>query len=454
MKTSLKHIGLPLVLILALLFASCSGSKKYAKKAGKFEENGFYKQAANYYLISLRKKNTNIDARNGLIINGQKVMDEYLREFFLAHNAEEYKKSVYSYLEAIDYYQEVNETGITLKIPEYYEGYYNQDLELYLTELYSEGTELLSTGQYTKADAKFSEINKLKPNYKDADRLAILSKTEPLYIKAETSFDQEHYREAYNYYTAVIALDKNYKEAIEKREYAHQKAMLTLAILNKHDYYIPQTGKMNSYVLNKLVDSNNPFLVIVDRTNVDKILEEQKIGMNGAINQNSAITAGNLMGVKVVLLGKVLSYQKEEGRLYQEEVEAFKKVAYQVYDKTTKSNKTHYRYDKTHYTTYSQKNRAEVSYQYELISVETGQVLSSNVFSDNLDDNIHYATYAGEVKNLYPKPGANYSERRNMEALFKSRKKITSSTQMLTNIYNSISKQVANKIVDYEKSRL
>jgi hypothetical protein len=86
--------------------------------------------------------------------------------------------------------------------------------------------------------------------------------------------------------------------------------------------------------------------------------------------------------------------------------------------------------------------------------VETGQVLSTIVFSGNLDDFVSYATYSSNLKNLYPKPNANYSEKRKMDTLFESRKKIISSKQMLTNIYNSISKQVANKVIDYEKSRL
>jgi len=451
---SRTKLGLYFIALLSIITFACTGSKKYAKKAEKFEENGFYKQAADYYFISLRKKNTNIDARIGLIKNGQKVMDDYLREFFMAHSSEDYKKSVYSYIKVQNYYRKINETGVELKIPNYYQGYYDEDLKVYLSNQYDKGTELLSSGNYDQSDAIFTEINRLDPDFRDADKLAILSKAEPLYIKAEASFDKEHYREAYKHYTSVLKLDKNYKEASEKREYAHKKAMLTIAVLSENQFYPKETQQLNAYVSNQLVDANNPFLTIIDRSNVDKIVEEQKIGMNGTVNQNIAVSAGNLMGAKVVLLGKIVNMKKTDGRLNSKTVEAYKKVSYQVYDKSIKANKTHIRYDKTNYTSHYQKNVVELSYQYKLISVETGQVLRTGVYSDNIDDVLDYASYSGNLKELYPKPNATSSEKINLDRHINGKKTIKSTDQLIINIYNSISKQVSNKVIDYEKSRL
>ncbi len=449
-----KHLRIFILTVLAILFFACSGSNKYAKKAEKFEENGFHKQAAAYYLVSLRRKNTNIDARIGLINNGQKVMDDHLREFFLAHSDEDYKKSVYSFLTARSYYKEVNSTGVELKIPDYYEGYYKNDLEAYLTSKYTEGTELLNSGEYEQSNVIFTEINRLDPDFKDTDRLVILSKAEPLYMKAEAAFENEQYRYAYSYYTSVIKLDKEYKDSFEKREYAHQKAMFTIAILNEDQHYSRETTQLNAYVLNKLVESNNPFITVIERTSVDRISGGQKKGMNGAFDQNSAVSAGNLIGVKAVLLGKIIELKKVEGRMSQNRTMAYKKVKYLEYDKVTKTNKSKVRYDKVYYTSYHQRNMAELTYQYQLISVETGQVLSTDIFSGSLNDQLNYATYEGDTKLLYPKPNATLPEKNKLDGLINGKKTIKSISQLTTTIYNSLSKQVSSNVVDYEKSRL
>lgn len=439
---------------LSLLFSNCSGTKKYAKKAEKFAENGFYKQAADYYLISLRKKNTNIDARMGLITYGQKVMDDHLREFYVAHNSENHKKAVYSYLEAREYYGEVNKTGVELKMPDYYEDYYKEDLNKYLTSRYLEGSNLLNTNNYTDAHSIFAEINRLDPDFKDADQLALLSKIEPLYIKAEEAFDRSNYREAYNHYSSVLKHDNNYKDASEKRNYALKKATLTIAIINENQSFNTETEQLNAHVLKSIIDTKNPFITVIDRSNVDKIMAEQKIGMSGAVNQNSAISAGNLMGAKVVMLGKVTSLKKVDGRMTSNVVTGYKKVRYQVYDKKSKSNQTYVRYDKTNYTTYYKKNEVEVSYQYKLISVSTGEILKTDVFSVQLDDALNYANYDGNAKDLYPKLNATSTEKNRLDQLINGKKTIATPNQLISNIYDSISKKVADKIIDYEKNRL
>jgi hypothetical protein len=52
-----------------------------------------------------------------------------------------------------------------------------------------------------------------------------------------------------------------------------------------------------------LTQTNDPFLRIVDRENMDRILEEQRLSLSGVVDQETAVRVGNLMGAQAVLMG-------------------------------------------------------------------------------------------------------------------------------------------------------
>ena len=50
------HLKLIVAVIFIVLFASCTGSKKYFKAAEKLEKQGLVGEAAEYYYVSLERK--------------------------------------------------------------------------------------------------------------------------------------------------------------------------------------------------------------------------------------------------------------------------------------------------------------------------------------------------------------------------------------------------------------
>src|SRR5690606_18682759 len=108
-----------------------------------------------------------------------------------------------------------------------------------------------------------------------------------------------------------------YKEALQYKDKCLKQLQLSIAVLPiesanpnfnneiAEKYY----GKIVSEVLSK----NNPFIKVIDRVNLEKIIAEQKLALSGLVDQSTAAKAGLLMGANIVVTGKVLDMQIKEG---------------------------------------------------------------------------------------------------------------------------------------------
>lgn len=76
-------------------------------------------------------------------------------------------------------------------------------------------------------------------------------------------------------------------------------------------WWIRGDGKGVSEILvNKLVDSGN--FIVVERSKLDAILQEQNLGASGRVDTATAAQIGRLLGVDVVVLGSVTSFNIEK----------------------------------------------------------------------------------------------------------------------------------------------
>src|SRR5688572_6931951 len=80
--------------LMLLVIAACSGSKKYFKAAEKLEKQGLVSDAAEYYMESLQRKPTNVEARIKLKQVGQKYVSSLASEFFRNYNTQQLQASL------------------------------------------------------------------------------------------------------------------------------------------------------------------------------------------------------------------------------------------------------------------------------------------------------------------------------------------------------------------------
>lgn len=403
-----RIIAPALLLFAAALLAACTGSKSFAKKGAKLDEAGLYAEAAEMYLQSVQRNQKNVDAKIGLKKTGQQLLNDKLSAFFKAFSMGDATKgeAVDAFLAAQDYADRVQRLGVVLEIPDHYKTDFAQVKGQYLVQLYTEGQELMAKNDFKGAEQKFQRIGQLEPGYKDAGSLQSIAYMEPLYRSGKASLEGGRFRAAYNDLNKVVVKDAAYKDAKKLQDEALTKGQYSIAVLpfgaSSGTGAKPVVARVQAYAITALTEVNDPFLKVVDRENIERILQEQRLGLSGVVDENSAVQAGKLMGAQAVLMGSVIDYREEAGQLRRSNKDGFE--SYRVRELNKETNEYVYvtKYKPVKYAEYFQENKVFVSFTYKLVSLETGEVLLSKVVDREVEDHIYYASYDGNKDNLFP----------------------------------------------------
>lgn len=321
-----------------LLMSACSGSKKAYKRGLALEQADMLEEASSKYLEALDRNTNNLDAKIALKRVGQVVLDRRLSEVFKGNASDNHKAAVYAYLNAQEFNSNVKQRGVQLSVPGHYEQQFQESKAKYLEQLYEQGVEDLTEERFQKADAIFAEILRLEPEYKDVSTLRSSSTNEPLYRNGLKALDAKEFKEAYKLFDKIFRNDRTYKDAAELRAIAKKEATLTVSFLPFSNLTATRgvEEKFRVSLISQLTNMNHPFLEVVDRDNMEAILNEQKLAMSGLIDEKSAAKMGELLGVKAVLIGKVVEFRHNNGQLRGEERTAFESYTAQRYDSTLK----------------------------------------------------------------------------------------------------------------------
>ncbi len=443
-----------LFLVAGTLYA-CSGSKAMTKKAAKLEAAGDYTSAAQFYYNALQRKSTNVEARIGLKNAGQKVLNDHLDEVFKAHALEKHKETVYAYQKADAYKSKIGRMNVKLEVPEHYTTDYEDSREIYLNSLYEEGSSLMENEEYDKAEKVFAEIGRLNPEFKDADELKNVAYMEPLYKKGMASIEQEDYRSAYNYFDKVVKRSKTYKDALEFKEEALKAGRYTIALFPFENASGIKNieEKFSAYALNSLSGIKDPFVKIVDRENMDRIIEEQELSLSGIFEESSAAQVGDLIGAKAAVVGKVISYKETKNSVKKQSKSGFESYREKRYNK--EEDKTYYvtKYKSVRYYQYTGSNKVTISIQYKLVSLETGEVLLSQIVEKEAKDGVNYATYDGNKKNLFKnlngKADTSKGGKRSINGLLSGKREMKSTVDLANDLYKTVSKNLSADVTKY-----
>ncbi|MBU8892168.1 MAG: hypothetical protein KOO66_05280 [Bacteroidales bacterium] len=447
-----------LILGVILLITSCA-SKRYVKKAAKFEEAGLYEDAAEYYYQAVKKKDSNVDGKLGLRKTGQMTLDRKLADFTSAYKQSDYKKAVYNYLDAEKYNNKIKAVNVDLDFPEYHKEYYEEAKGDYLNKKYADGVDKLNREDFTAALTVFEEIKGIDANYKDTKELYITAKYEPMYRDAAQYLETGLYRKSYYTYQSIISGAGTYKQSVALKDEAQEKGTITILVsdLSYSGYNYRETaGSVTSNLKGQLSRLDNPFLRIIDPSSLDVNIYE-----NGQMNMQAA----NLAGIKAILTGTVTDVKTRNGNLVKTEKRGYLKEVKKSKNKEGEEVVT-IKYHKTSYMEYKQQNRAELDISYKLVSTDDNSVMVSDMLNLSNSDRIHYATFGGDKKKLIPgywksknKKSSedvqkdNKSDIRKLKNLLKADKNIKSSATLLNELIGKSVKQITNKIDKYNPEK-
>lgn len=447
-----------LILSVILLVAGCA-SKRYTKKAAKFEDAGLYEDAAEYYYQAIKKKDSNVDAKLGLRKNGQLTLDRKLADFTSAYKQADYKKAVYNYLEAEKYFNKVKTVRVDLDFPEYHKEYYEEAKGDYLNKKYADGVDKLNREDFTAALTVFTEIKNIDASYKDVKELYITAKYEPMYRDANQYLETGLYRKAYYTFETIIKGAGTYKQSVPLKDEAQEKGTITVLVydISFTNYKFNETAyTITTHLKGELSKLNNPFLKILDPAAL-----EVNIFENGQINMQAA----NLAGINAILSGTVTNVKTSTGRLNKDSKKGYLKEVTK-YKNAEGKELERVKYSKTTYIEYKQQNSASLALEFKLVSTEDNSVMVSDVFNKSNTDKIHYATFSGDKSKLIPGywkykdrdsdkdvPKDNKTDINKLKNLLKADKNIKSAQTLLNELLNVSVKQIANDVNKYNPEK-
>lgn len=443
-----KLIHFILLLTISLFLLQCTTSKGLSKKGQKLEESGNIELAADYYYQAVKIKNSNIDALSGLKRTGQQTLQKKLQKFNQYYSQQDLKNAVYSYTEAKEYFDKVGALKVDLNIPPFTIEDFDKAKDKYLAKLYEEANEELDGENFKKAESLFTEINKFDKDYRDVNSLKNFSKVEPLYRAALEAFQKEKFRTAYDNCIKIEKLENNYKDVEMIKNDALEFGIQTITITSEGKY-ADIANSIKEYSSSAITKLNDPFIKIVARENLSQILLEQQLSISGIVDENSATKAGNLLGVKYMIVTSVLDYSVSRSPLTYKTYSGFETYSVKYKDK---EGKTRYRtmYKPVSYRVYNGKNEVTVSTKYKLIDLSTGEILMNEVINKTEQSIIKYINYNGNYKNLrYSLNGAankSSSSRSEIRRLVNSNKKLKSIDELTNSSIKQISTQSSVKV--------
>lgn len=428
------------------------GSKKLYKKGLKLEQAGLLDEASEMYMRSLAKKNTNVDSQIALKKTGQRALNDKLDSFNKLHMLADHDDAVFEYEVAELFHERVANYGIKLDLPSHYKDRYEISLDHHIEELYKEGVAFYENKNYVEATRKFNKISSYDPNYKDIANYQILTFAEPLYNEGKAAFNREDWRTAYGFFDQIYKKNPDFKDVDELWKMSLDNGMFPVAITRFTGAHSTrdESEKIHAHIIDDISSIDSPFIKIVDRDNMDQVIEEQTLGLSGVVDEATAANVGNILGAKGLISGKILDHKVSQGSLKKKVVAAYEMYEVEVTNPETGKKEKETRFKKTRYTEYYNKNEVTLETQYRCISLETGEIIFSNIFEKTATDQIHYAVFQGENQNLVPAKGdgptdskADYDA---LQVLLKADRELAKPDEIASSLYNEIGVGVSTEL--------
>ncbi len=451
-------------LLLIVLLSSCTGSKKMYKQGQQLQEAGLIDQANEKFFQALDRNPNNIDAQIALKKSSEMHLSDLLSQFFIASSNNEHKKAVEVYQNTQKFVNRVNKYRINLSIPTHVNEAYKNHEDKYIAQLFEEAQDLLEVEKFEQAENVLKQITTLRSDLEDVQSMKSIAYVEPRYRKGLNAYDEKKYRVAYAYFDQVEQRMPNYKDARNLRRLSLEKGQFTIGVLKfeNNSGFRGYEALISSQIISGLLKSNDPFLKVIDRTQTDLIIREQKLSLQGVISQRNTVLAGEMLGANALLSGRIINYKKEEGERKSTQMPGYLAKQIQVTDPTTKEVTTRTDYTKVRYQLLEQENRVSCQFQFQLINSETGEVLISETIQVNETDRVQYAFYNGDTRNLYTghwtsqirasaedRVNNNRNAKRELNNLLAARQQVISIDELNLQLQKDISEKVIQKILQF-----
>ncbi len=391
-----------IIVSIAIVLVSCSGSRKYFKAAERLEKQGLVNEAADYYLEALQRKQSNTDARIKLKEVGQKHVSNLASEFFREYNTQQLEASLETYEKLKAFTAKTSALSISLDYPKTYEDDYQNAVETYCQKNYNQVLVMMNQKRYQEALSAMSRIEKYNNSYKNIRQLSVVAYCEPLYQNAINNLENKNYSAALSQLSAIKSKTEVYKDSKDLLELASEQQAKSFILFQPS----PSSGKneleIEAYLFDNFsqealkrftsvkVINNSPFQELHGNTDLSN---SNNLDLIQAIRKATAADYFYIFDV---------SNYKETGYTPSRVVKrGFQQVQTRVNDTTVITE-----YKAFDYNLVKASRSFSYDFKYKLINAYTNQIVASQTQTMKAEDVVEFQEFAkrfnGNINTLFP----------------------------------------------------
>lgn len=321
---------------------------------------------------------------------------------------------------------------------------------------YHEGVLLSKRGTSTREQAakEFTVANTYVLGYKDALALA----AEGYYQEGLRLIKQggvNIQKQAAKEFKTAMSFVSGYKDSAALYEKARKAGIKRVAIIPFAD----KSGKSAKYgavaetvadqIISKIMNDQGSmeFLEIISRDQLENVMQEQKLGKTGIIDDATAISLGKVLGVHEIITGKITGITYTPERTTQKNVNQSANAAVgervKGYDKKGREiTETVYRNVTATATIYTRTSGTSVNGSYNIIDIKTAKNIKSNAFTGKADFKSEWGRFTGDERALSGEIATLCA--RNEEAP-------PSEDELVNNALRNLSDTLASEIISYAR---
>ncbi len=324
-----------------------------------------------------------------------------------------------------------------------------------LNERYKEGTVFLMNEEFANAERALGDVYTVNPNFRDVKVQYIEARNEPIYRQAKANVEKGKCRTAYFDFETILDDAGTYKDTKKLKDEALKCAEYPIAVYSRPvKHHAAEAVEFENAAIKNLLDRNNIFLKVFDLTSINSKIERHLLNGRGDIDEASLNSLRKEDNIKAVLMLEYKDYVKKAGNLEKDKKTGFRREVMKTNDGETKV------YDRqTTYFEYSRENRVALTVNYKLISTETGEILLSDSYEESEQDEIKYATFSGDKKQLYPAKSVGGSwvldDRgyRSLQSLLGARTEIKSVESLKRKLFNELAGEIARDVNNFNPEK-
>ncbi len=269
----------------------------------------------------------------------------------------------------------------------------------------------ISSSDHRRAGSEFRSAEKYISGYKDALTLG----AEGYYqsgLRLMQKDDVESQKQAAKEFKTVTEFVSGYKDSNDLYERARKSGIKRIAIIpfqnksGKDNYGAVADEVVDGIVSNVMNDSSaTEFLEIISRDQLAQVMNEQKLGMTGFIDDKSAIEMGKILGVHEILTGTItrinITPERTVNKNYPNQTTECRWV---ITGKDHKGRDVGEAvcdiYHKATVTQFTRTAGASLSGSYKIIDVKTAKLKDTRQFNEDYKFEYTWARFSGDEKGL------------------------------------------------------